>query len=49
MMDILREEFEIIKDRIKKKPEGSYTAYLTTDDDKRAINKICEKIGEETT
>ena len=49
MMDILREEFEIIKDRIKNKPEGSYTAYLTTDDDKRAINKICEKIGEETT
>jgi len=48
-MDVLREEFEIIKDRIKNKPEGSYTAYLTTDDDKRAINKICEKIGEETT
>ena len=48
-MDVLREEFEIIKDRIRNKPAGSYTAYLTTDDDKRAINKICEKIGEETT
>ena len=48
-MDVLREEFEIIKDRIKNKPKGSYTAYLTTDDSKRAINKICEKIGEETT
>ncbi|AXI25661.1 phosphoribosyl-ATP diphosphatase [Methanofervidicoccus sp. A16] len=48
-MDVLREEFEIIKDRIKNKPEGSYTAYLTTDDNKKAINKICEKIGEETT
>ncbi|HIQ39202.1 MAG TPA: phosphoribosyl-ATP diphosphatase [Methanothermococcus okinawensis] len=48
-MDVLREEFKIIKDRIKNKPEGSYTAYLTTDDSKRAINKICEKIGEEAT
>jgi len=48
-MDILREEFQIIKERIKNKPEGSYTAYLTTDDSKRAINKICEKIGEEAT
>ncbi|HID47989.1 MAG TPA: phosphoribosyl-ATP pyrophosphatase, partial [Methanococcaceae archaeon] len=41
-MDVLREEFEIIKERIKNKPEGSYTAYLTTEDDKKAINKICE-------
>ncbi|MBW9223160.1 phosphoribosyl-ATP diphosphatase [Methanothermococcus sp. SCGC AD-155-E23] len=48
-MDILREEFQIIKERIKNKPEGSYTAYLTIDDSKRAINKICEKIGEEAT
>ncbi|HIP91637.1 MAG TPA: phosphoribosyl-ATP diphosphatase [Methanothermococcus okinawensis] len=48
-MDVLREEFEIIKERIKNKPEGSYTAYLTTEDDKKAINKICEKIGEEAT
>jgi len=48
-MDILREEFQIIKERIKNKPEGSYTAYLTTDDSKKAINKICEKIGEEAT
>ncbi|HIQ31887.1 MAG TPA: phosphoribosyl-ATP diphosphatase [Methanothermococcus okinawensis] len=48
-MDILREEFQIIKERIKNKPEGSYTVYLTTDDSKKAINKICEKIGEEAT
>ena len=48
-MDILREEFQIIKERIRDKPEGSYTAYLTTDDSKKAINKICEKIGEEAT
>ncbi len=48
--DILRDEYAIIKQRIKDKPEGSYTAYLTTDDDKKtALNKICEKIGEEAT
>jgi len=48
-MDILKEEFEIIKQRIKDKPEGSYVSYLTTADKKTAINKICEKIGEEAT
>jgi phosphoribosyl-ATP pyrophosphohydrolase len=47
--DVLREEYEIIKQRIKDKPKGSYTAYLTTDNDKTALNKICEKIGEEAT
>ncbi|HIP17083.1 MAG TPA: phosphoribosyl-ATP diphosphatase [Methanothermococcus okinawensis] len=48
--DILREEFNIIQDRIKNKPKNSYTVYLTTDDSKKkAINKICEKIGEEAT
>ncbi|ABR55761.1 phosphoribosyl-ATP diphosphatase [Methanococcus aeolicus] len=48
-MDILKEEFEIIKQRIKDKPEGSYVAYLTTADKKTPINKICEKVGEEAT
>ena len=49
MKDILKEEYNIIKQRIKDKPENSYTAYLTTDDEKKALNKICEKIGEEAT
>ncbi len=44
---MLYEVFNIIKERIKEKPEGSYVAKLTTDDEKKAINKICEKIGEE--
>ena len=46
---ILEEVYEVIKQRIKEKPEGSYVAKLTTDDKKLAINKICEKIGEEAT
>ncbi|ENN96136.1 phosphoribosyl-ATP pyrophosphatase [Methanocaldococcus villosus KIN24-T80] len=46
-MNMLYEVFNIIKERIKEKPEGSYVAKLTTDDEKKAINKICEKIGEE--
>ncbi|AEH07310.1 phosphoribosyl-ATP diphosphatase [Methanothermococcus okinawensis] len=49
MKDVLREEFDIIKQRIRDKPEGSYVAYLTTDDKKTALNKICEKVGEEAT
>lgn len=32
---ILEEVYEIIKQRIKEKPEGSYVAKLTTDDKKR--------------
>jgi phosphoribosyl-ATP pyrophosphohydrolase len=48
-MDTLREVYTIIQSRIKEKPEGSYVAKLTTDDKKKAINKICEKIGEEAT
>ncbi len=47
---ILEEVYEIIKKRIEEKPENSYVAKLTTDDEKKsAINKICEKIGEEST
>ncbi|WP_423792809.1 phosphoribosyl-ATP diphosphatase [Methanocaldococcus indicus] len=46
---ILEEVYNTIKQRIKEKPEGSYVAKLTTDDSKLAINKICEKIGEEAT
>ncbi|EHP86466.1 phosphoribosyl-ATP diphosphatase [Methanotorris formicicus] len=48
-MEVLREVYEIIKQRIEEKPEGSYVAKLTTDDKKKAVNKICEKIGEEAT
>ncbi|WP_292459807.1 phosphoribosyl-ATP diphosphatase [Methanothermococcus sp.] len=47
MKDVLREEFDIIKQRIRNRPKGSYVAYLTADDEKTALNKICEKIGEE--
>jgi phosphoribosyl-ATP pyrophosphohydrolase len=49
MSMILEEVYEIIKQRIKERPENSYVAKLTTDDKKTAINKICEKIGEEAT
>ncbi|WP_048056300.1 phosphoribosyl-ATP diphosphatase [Methanocaldococcus fervens] len=46
---ILEEVYEVIKQRIREKPEGSYVARLTIDDKKTAINKICEKVGEEAT
>lgn len=46
-MDVLREVYKVVESRIKEKPENSYVTKLTTDDTKKAINKICEKIGEE--
>ena len=44
---VLEEVFEVIRRRIEERPEGSYVAELTSDDDKPALNKICEKIIEE--
>ncbi len=47
--NILTELEEILKKRILEKPEGSYTVKLITDSpDKKAIDKILEKIGEES-
>ncbi|MDK2987567.1 phosphoribosyl-ATP diphosphatase [Methanothermococcus thermolithotrophicus] len=46
-MDVLKEVYKVVESRIKEKPENSYVSKLTTDDTKKAINKICEKIGEE--
>ncbi|ABR54966.1 phosphoribosyl-ATP pyrophosphohydrolase [Methanococcus vannielii SB] len=46
-MDALKEVYSTIEKRIKEKPEGSYVVKLTTNDKKTAVNKICEKIGEE--
>lgn len=46
-MDVLKEVYLTIEKRIKEQPEGSYVVKLTTDDKKTAVNKICEKIGEE--
>ena len=46
---ILFELEEILKQRKEYLPEGSYTAKLLTDEPgKKAIDKILEKIGEET-
>ncbi|WP_457614518.1 phosphoribosyl-ATP diphosphatase [Methanopyrus sp.] len=45
--EVLLEVYEVIRDRIEKRPEGSYVAKLAEDDAKPAINKICEKIVEE--
>ncbi|MBA2869388.1 phosphoribosyl-ATP diphosphatase [Methanococcus maripaludis] len=46
-MNVLKEVYATIEKRIQEKPEGSYVAKLTTDDKKTAVNKICEKVGEE--
>ncbi|MBA2862619.1 phosphoribosyl-ATP diphosphatase [Methanococcus maripaludis] len=46
-MNVLKEVYSTIEKRIQEKPEGSYVVKLTTDDKKTAVNKICEKIGEE--
>jgi len=40
---ILYELYDVIKDRQKKRPEGSYTTYLFT----KGIDKILKKVGEE--
>ncbi len=41
---ILYELYDIIKDRRKNKPEGSYTAYLFN----KGLDKILKKVGEES-
>ncbi|WP_148688689.1 MULTISPECIES: phosphoribosyl-ATP diphosphatase [unclassified Methanopyrus] len=47
--EVLLEVYEVIRNRIEERPEGSYVADLTEGDDtKPAINKICEKIIEES-
>ncbi|AVB76443.1 phosphoribosyl-ATP pyrophosphohydrolase [Methanococcus maripaludis] len=46
-MNVLKEVYATIEKRIEEKPEGSYVAKLTTDGKKTAVNKICEKVGEE--
>ncbi len=43
-LDFLNELFELIKERKEKMPEGSYTTSLFED----GLNKICEKIEEES-
>jgi phosphoribosyl-ATP pyrophosphohydrolase len=44
---ILREVYQILENR-RDKPIDSYTSRMMQDDDKRAEDKILEKIGEET-
>ncbi|ABO35926.1 phosphoribosyl-ATP pyrophosphatase [Methanococcus maripaludis C5] len=46
-MNVLKEVYSTIEKRIQEKPEGSYVVKITTDDKKTAVNKICEKVGEE--
>lgn len=43
---ILREVYRVLEDR-RDRPIDSYTSRLMRDDDKRAEDKILEKIGEE--
>jgi phosphoribosyl-ATP pyrophosphohydrolase len=46
-MDVLDEVYDVIKDRKEHPKEGSYVTSLYTD--KKGIDKILEKIGEEST
>ncbi|MCL2550200.1 MAG: phosphoribosyl-ATP diphosphatase [Methanimicrococcus sp.] len=46
-LSVLNMIYKIIEDRSKNKPEGSYVCALL--DDPKGINKILEKVGEETT
>jgi len=46
-LSVLNIIYKIIEDRSKNKPEGSYVCALL--DDPKGINKILEKVGEETT
>lgn len=43
-LSVLGELFEVIADRKRKKPKGSYTSFLFD----RGIKKICEKVAEES-
>lgn len=42
--DILNELYQVILDRKKTRPEGSYTTYLFD----KGVDKICKKVGEES-
>ena len=44
-LNILKDLYEMIKDRSINKKEGSYTNYLLD----QGIDKICKKVGEEAT
>lgn len=44
--EIIREIYQVLEDR-RDHPIGSYTSNLMQDDEKRAVDKILEKIGEE--
>ncbi|MCD7781907.1 MAG: phosphoribosyl-ATP diphosphatase [Methanosphaera sp.] len=46
--EIIREVYETLRDR-KENPIDSYTSNLMKDSDKKAEDKILEKIGEEAT
>ncbi|WP_338097026.1 phosphoribosyl-ATP diphosphatase [Methanolapillus ohkumae] len=46
-LSILSQIYQIIEDRSKTQPEGSYVCALLND--KKGINKILEKVGEEAT
>ena len=44
---IIREVYQVLEDR-RDHPINSYTSRIMQDDDKKAEDKILEKIGEET-
>ncbi|WP_318786362.1 phosphoribosyl-ATP diphosphatase [Methanimicrococcus hacksteinii] len=46
-MSVLNTVYKIIEERSKTQPEGSYVCALLNDP--KGINKILEKVGEETT
>jgi phosphoribosyl-ATP pyrophosphohydrolase len=45
--EIIGEIYQVLEDR-RENPKDSYTSHLMQDDEKRAVDKILEKIGEET-
>ncbi|MDD1774564.1 MAG: phosphoribosyl-ATP diphosphatase [Methanobacterium sp.] len=45
--EIIREIYQVLEDR-RDHPKDSYTSNLMQDNEKRAVDKILEKIGEET-
>ena len=47
MTDVLDEVYAVVADRKANPKDGSYTTYLYTH--KKGIDKVLEKIGEETT
>lgn len=44
---IIREVYQVLEDR-RDNPIDSYTSNLMQDDEKKAVDKILEKIGEES-